>query len=42
MATFEYEKMVTSFGKKRHELLELITEIVPHAAELHRRRWRVQ
>lgn len=41
-ADFEYERLVVSFGQKRHELLELITEIVPRAAELHRRRWRVQ
>jgi chromosome segregation ATPase len=37
-----YENVVISFGCKRHELLELIAELIPRPAELHRRRWRVQ
>lgn len=41
-AEYQYEQLVSNFGSKRHELLQLITEIVPHPSELHRRRWRVQ
>lgn len=38
----DYERVVRSFNTKRHELLEMINNIVPRPSELHRRRWRVQ
>jgi chromosome segregation ATPase len=39
---YDYERLVTGFNGKRHELLEMINSIVPRPSELHRRRWRVQ
>lgn len=42
--TFEerYELIIQNFASRRKEMLELMSNVVPTAAEMHRRTWRLQ